>query len=346
MGRYTLFVNLMMFLIIQAGCHEYKNNEIHRTGNMEFSLVEIATFGKDSSQIEGDSLQAYGDFFSHIADLAVSEDGKLYVLDGDLMRITVFNDSNEVENVITGEAGSGPGEFRLPRAMTIDPQGRILVYDYQLQRVTYFTPSAELDTTIHIPIRSNSIAADDTHIWLTNLAGSTHHLAYTYFGEDEPVYILPLSDEDLQHSPYGVASWVSRTSSGVIQVSIARPGIWFQREGDDFVRYGMELMPGAYAEDVQNMLLAPSQSRGILTLENDRVGIIWEKWDLRNYPVIESNWLDIFRMDGEHIGALELTDNRISNFTADPAGKFLYLALNIPFPRVVKYQIIQESDSE
>ncbi|MGD8727004.1 MAG: 6-bladed beta-propeller [Gemmatimonadales bacterium] len=74
--------------------------------------------------------------------LAVSEDGRIYVLDRQVMQVRVYGpDGTHLFDI--GREGGGPGEFEGPDGMTMLPDGRLLVRDPGNARVAEFAPDGE-----------------------------------------------------------------------------------------------------------------------------------------------------------------------------------------------------------
>ncbi len=80
------------------------------------------------------------DQLSQPSDVAVSEDGKIYIVDGVNSKIRVFNHSGQALAAF-GSAGSGNGEFRNPLGIDIDRSGRVYIADSGNHRVQIFDPA-------------------------------------------------------------------------------------------------------------------------------------------------------------------------------------------------------------
>jgi hypothetical protein len=74
--------------------------------------------------------------------LAVSEDGRIYMLDRQVMKVRVYApDGTHIRDI--GREGGGPGEFEGPDGMTTLPDGRLLVRDPGNARVAEFSADGE-----------------------------------------------------------------------------------------------------------------------------------------------------------------------------------------------------------
>ena len=79
--------------------------------------------------------------FNLPANIAVSDNGNLYIADGDAnCQMHIF--SPEGKHISSwGEPGNGPGQFVLPHAVWIDRKGRVLVADRENNRIQVFDQS-------------------------------------------------------------------------------------------------------------------------------------------------------------------------------------------------------------
>ena len=86
---------------------------------------------EDATTIELDELWRLGgdsesdeEFFGVIAQIRIGPDGNLYVLDGQLAEVKVYDANGQWLNSI-GREGEGPGEFRRPNDMFFLPDGNL-----------------------------------------------------------------------------------------------------------------------------------------------------------------------------------------------------------------------------
>jgi hypothetical protein len=79
-------------------------------------------------------------------------DSSLFVLDRAFQKIAVFRPSGAFDRVILGGRGEGPGEFRLPVAMTMLANGRLAVLDYDLARVNLYDSRAGHEGTLRVDL--------------------------------------------------------------------------------------------------------------------------------------------------------------------------------------------------
>ncbi len=84
--------------------------------------------------------------FGRIADLEISEDGSVFVLDALSRTVRVF-DAQGTELRTFGQRGQGPGELEEPIALFWGPDGNLWVADLGNRRFTVFEPDGGLVTT-------------------------------------------------------------------------------------------------------------------------------------------------------------------------------------------------------
>lgn len=338
-SKFALLISVL-FSITLIGCGTDNEPELDT-----YSIEEVAVLGIETISTKNDSTITENDdaLFSSIGEIAVSDEGTLYVLDSDLNKIVLFNSDNEVERVISGKEGRGPGEFVMPTTMALDPSNQdILVYDYPMQRISFFDSKGQYRTTMNVPVRSKSIAVTKDHIWLTNLGSRTYHTAYINKRANEATVndTIRVSEEDLNHSPNGVASWVGRSSSGSPVVAPPRPGIWFTVKDGELIKRGKELVPNAEPQKVDNIWVKPTQTLGITSFDSNKIGIAWKKRDMESPSAsVENIRIDIFTESGKRTGVIPVPFKWIYDFAFDSYGTFLYLAVDDPYPRIIKYKL-------
>ncbi len=81
--------------------------------------------------------------FDKPTDMAVTPDGQVFVSDGYGNRRVVHFDKHGKFVKAWGKEGTGPGEFMLPHAITMDSQGRLYVADRSNVRVQVFDQSGK-----------------------------------------------------------------------------------------------------------------------------------------------------------------------------------------------------------
>jgi len=99
-------------------------------------LRKMGTGGKEHT------LTAPGDF-ARPTNLAVDQDGNLYVSDTLNDRVEIFDAEGNFIRTF-GKAGDGPGYFARPKGIAIDGDGHVWVADAAQNRVQVFTPEGQL----------------------------------------------------------------------------------------------------------------------------------------------------------------------------------------------------------
>ena len=84
--------------------------------------------------------------FSGIADLVVGPHGQMYVWDGNLLSLRLYDSSGTYVRTISTK-GEGPGEHRASNGIALDRAGRLLLWDPRNGRITVFTPPGDLEAT-------------------------------------------------------------------------------------------------------------------------------------------------------------------------------------------------------
>lgn len=332
------YKTLVLFILVVSCENEASiyNGEIQRTGNTEFSLKKISSIGEEILPESGEAYhQVGGAAFSKITALAVSN-GRLFVLDSRFKKIVIFNDDGNLEDIVLGGDGRGPGEFQLPAGLFVENE-TIWVYDYTLQRITELPHSGDV-TTFQIPSSSRSLVVKEDMFWVSRMGNTSYHGA-VYDGEsNEMTEILPTEEKDIEHFPTGGVSWVGLSPSNKILYALGRSGLWFTVEEDGaYEMFGTELMPNANAVEIQGIWAEQKQTIGVSSF-NDFVVIGWMEKDLQSTPPgVKNVWLDFFLEDGTHIGASHVPHSWVDAFTIHD--QYLYLAVNEPYPRVIKYEI-------
>jgi hypothetical protein len=93
--------------------------------------------------------------FGLIADVEVDAAGNIFVLDDQTLAVRWFSPDGEFMGSAGGK-GAGPGEFRAPVGLTVDPAENVQVLDMAFRRISVFQPTdssfalvREMSTDIH-----------------------------------------------------------------------------------------------------------------------------------------------------------------------------------------------------
>ena len=122
--------------------------------------------------------------FNAPSDVAVSPNGRIYVVDGVNNQIKIFNQSGKFISAF-GRQGSANGEFRYPLGVGLDKSGKIYVADSGNHRVQIFDSKGEFIAGIGIPPQNDhpadptDVAVDDSRKRCYIVDNDNHHiLAY------------------------------------------------------------------------------------------------------------------------------------------------------------------------
>ncbi len=91
-----------------------------------------------------------GSPFNQPTDLAVSNDGNIYVLDGVNARIQVFDGKGRFLFKF-GKYGSGKGELNMPLGLDLDRQGKVYVADSRNHRLQVFNAEGHYLNMVKLP---------------------------------------------------------------------------------------------------------------------------------------------------------------------------------------------------
>lgn len=97
------------------------------------------------------------------SDVAVSANGRIYVVDGVNNRIRVF-DRNGRPRASFGKTGSGKGALKFPLGIAIDRSGKVYVADSGNHRIQIFTSRGRFVAAIDVPRPANGRPADPTDV--------------------------------------------------------------------------------------------------------------------------------------------------------------------------------------
>ncbi len=123
-------------------------------------------------------------FFGTIAECLNDSDGNIYLLDGQLSEIHVFDPDGELLRTI-GRQGEGPGEFQNGADMFWAPNGQIGVVQAWPGKIVMITPDGDPGMTFGLPYRNGggwSVRNDGDRVFILGrligrTAGVREHVA-------------------------------------------------------------------------------------------------------------------------------------------------------------------------
>lgn len=130
------------------------------------------------------AIENKADPFKHPSDVAVSNKGSIYILDGVNNRVLVFNYSGKFLFSF-GNGGAGNGEMNAPLGLSLGRDGRVYIADSGNGRVQIFSAEGEylynipLPTDVPKPPDPTDTAVDDKN-GLLYIVDNDNHALYTY----------------------------------------------------------------------------------------------------------------------------------------------------------------------
>lgn len=137
----SLLLSLLLLFLVFSGCAESERQG--HLGEWTVKTNEL-TLRQDLQVSETENF-----IFGSIADLDVTTDGHIVVLDGDAKHLKVLERDGTLIDTL-GRPGNGPGEFRGPRTVDVARGDSIYVYDTRQNRLSVYTPppSVTLDRSV------------------------------------------------------------------------------------------------------------------------------------------------------------------------------------------------------
>jgi hypothetical protein len=148
---------LFLFLLLASGASaQWSGNIATADGVTTVTSPETPAFGEERHELrELWRRGGYDDeeiFFGTIAEFLHDDQGNIYLLDGQLSEIQVFDPQGELLRTI-GRQGEGPGEFQNGADMFWGPGGEIGVVQAWPGKVVMITPEGDPGRTFALPFR-------------------------------------------------------------------------------------------------------------------------------------------------------------------------------------------------
>ena len=186
----------------------------------------------DTGFVVGETPVQYGGGpFNRVTNVALDAAGDLFIADG-YGNARVHKFSGEGEHLFSwGEPGTGPGEFRLPHAIAVDPDDRVLVADRENSRIQVFGPDGTyLTEWAHVTRPDDLFIDPDGLLYVAELGERA--------GRPPDVEILP-------HTPHASVAILDLDGELITRFGGADPvrpgnffaphGIWADAQGDLYV---------------------------------------------------------------------------------------------------------------
>ena len=186
----------------------------------------------DTGFVPGESpVQKGGDPFNMVTNVALSQQGDLYVADGyGNARVHKFTGNGDYLTS-WGEPGDGPGEFNLPHAIAVDKNDRVYVADRENSRIQVFDLQGNYITEWGHVLRPDDLYIDgEENLYVAELGERA--------GKGPNVKVEP-------HAPHARVSVLSLEGEVITQFGgdvptdpgsfFAPHGIWADSQGDLYV---------------------------------------------------------------------------------------------------------------
>jgi hypothetical protein len=292
--------------------------------------------------------------FGKPSDIAVSHDGRVFVLDDGFKKVFAFDDQGR-ELFTFGREGEGPGEFFYPRAIAVGPNDTLLVVDSQ--RINVFSPSG----TFVRSYSCNPLGLTGAYVTTMRVAvdGTMYLCAFDYFGTKVIHEVSPAGKKVASFADVAnlnVDAAVKATSvGGVIDLAPNGDVVYSQRTPYEITRFasGGRLLSTIHRDnkfispprvervgDGYNIRIA-SGSYGLVVLDDGRIinEVMIAEYDTWKNDTGEDVIvvLDVFDSRGRLAGTCELAQRVVLKCSA-PGNRFYALKTD-DFFTVVRYRL-------
>lgn len=330
------------------------------TGVADFGLREVQRYGwvdppADSLTLPEEIRRADGGLLAGVVGVVQTADSTVYVLDQEWRKIVAFRPDGEVQRVILGGPGEGPGEFQQPVHLAATSTGNLAALDYETSRITVFAPDGRLLETrnVRIPGRPLRLVYQGNTAWLTTAAGlgSTEPVAYLLDSAGTAIQALQAPTE--RDRAFGSGVLTAEGDGDRVILTLAQPGVWLEASTSQILRRGSELYPEMEPPVPVQMegfiRVPPAQAAvaGLGVFEDYLVEHVWRytaPFDWDNRPPVE-HLLALFTTEGELLDTLGLPDGfRYSTkYTyVSPVTGHVFIPVFEPYPMVLEYAIEEE----
>lgn len=201
MRRVNLWVTMLILLVVPTLAVAQWSGQMTESGGVTTVInPETPALGQER-QVMREMWRRGGEddeevFFGTVAEFLHDEDGNIYLLDGQLSEIQVFDTEGELLRTI-GRQGEGPGEFQNGADMFWAPNGEIGVVQAWPGKVVMIRPDGDPGATFALPFRGGggfqSVTRGDGNGESIVLAGT----AWARGEEDQQMQFTYLKSYDL-----------------------------------------------------------------------------------------------------------------------------------------------------
>lgn len=302
-----------------------------------FHLVRVGGYGDESAP---ESARFGAGMLANIREAIQSPSGEVFVLDPNLRKVAIFDESGTFQRLGPAGAGEGPGEFQLPIAMDLAAFGGLYIYDFDLARLTLFDRDNEVERIIRLPLSTfRDLIVHAERVFATRIATTTYYVE-PFDLDGEPLdRAVPLSSSDSLFSPDGSTGAFGRRLDGRPMLAAMRPGVWFElNDENEWVESGRDLLGAPAAVEYDGRLRNLAQVYGIIELRGVGILIAFAVFDFSTEPLSLDGYIAVFD-NGEFLGVVKLPYGWIGTFSPTADGLGVFMSETDPFPRVVRYDV-------
>lgn len=321
-------------------------------GQQRHELREVARFGWE---VIGDSTRPLtarerthaGGVLGDPVDIAEGKDGRLYILDRGFQKVAVFRPDGGFDGLILGGSGEGPGEFSLPRSLSLGPGDDLWVFDQKARRIIRFDSSGA--PSAHLSVASvpavDFIATEDL-LYVVRLTRDSSHttLVLDTLGQTVARIAAPTSEDLAALGKAGMIPALGHTPDRRLIMGHPTVGTFSLLDGVELSqRRGTPLFPDAVPEphvDRRSGVRSvhrPVEIWQVGALSNGLVFLVFARSDAPGQrPVFR---LAFFDPRGRHVGTLarDFDNPVIAHSLAEPA---FFIYETDPYPQIVKYELV------
>ena len=334
-------------IYVKNGVKIIENGETGFITNRNIKLKETLSIGKD----EGEDYLMFG---GQTLDLAVSDDGSIYIFDGKKYKLLKFDKNGKFLWQI-GRKGEGPKDFKYVfcRIYTA-PSNRIIVAEAFTSLLKIFDSQGRYVKAIKLNKQPNYISFTDDNRMFVNISmyGQPKLAAAFYTPDGKFISKFPVEYKYGQKLPSGLEASLT---SGEIKtygkkVLMSLPDKYEIREYNlkgelkRIIRRKVKLSPPniKVLNGGRGVAVYPSDVSGPPFLYKNRLLINMvtkvKKTGKNNY--ITDKYLDFFNKDGKYVGSYKLPESTELK-QVDSKGN-LYFIQEDPFPRIFRLKLLSD----
>jgi len=340
-------VGLMMLLLSSMGS-QAQQQSLEMVVVQKYGWADVSDARKTLSPKER-SLD--GGVLASIGGLSVGNDGRLYVPDGIMHKIVVFNRDGSLSHVFGGN-GDGPGELRLPVRLTLGQNDDVFVFDMQTNRISVYNSRGDFKTRFVLP-GTSSVSLE----WAAGVLWTDRSVAAgqpVLIGLDptsgavrDSLWVLSPQERDVVSHSHGPRLF---STGSVLYAASPIPGSWRVPTRPPQGPFGRPRFPQArgYTRTVGSMSGVRAATDGVTAFavrsNGDAVMIYTHRTKLGERPgenVEEETVLEVIGRDGSSKGRMTIPKERVvHSMTVD--GDDLLIGFTEEIPQVWRVRLRQK----